>query len=90
MVAEACLAGRLGLADARVAARIRDLIRRAGLPMDLPAYPASALLRAMRQDKKVRNRQIHFVLPTQIGNVVVVPIPDPDLRAFLATRRPGT
>ncbi|HLG44532.1 MAG TPA: 3-dehydroquinate synthase [Nitrospirales bacterium] len=90
MVGAACLAGRLGLADARVAARIRDLIRRTGLPTDLPACPASDLLRAMRQDKKVRNRQIHFVLPTQIGNVVVVPIPEPDLRAFLAAKRPGT
>ncbi len=90
MVAAAGLAGRLGLADARVAARIRDLIRRTGLPTDLPAYSASDLLRAMRQDKKVRDRQIHFVLPTQIGSVVVVPVPEPDLRAFLAARRSGT
>ncbi|HEX9899360.1 MAG TPA: 3-dehydroquinate synthase, partial [Candidatus Methylomirabilis sp.] len=90
MVAGARLAGRLGLADAQTAARIRDLVRRTGLPTDLPAYPASDLLRAMRQDKKVRNRQIHFVLPTQIGRVEVVPVPEPELRAFLAARRPGT
>lgn len=90
MVAGARLAGRLGLADAQTAARIRDLVRRTGLSTDLPAYPASDLLRAMRQDKKVRNRQIHFVLPTQIGRVEVVPVPEPELRAFLATRRPGT
>jgi 3-dehydroquinate synthase len=90
MVAAARLAERLGLADRDVARRIRDLVRRTGLPADLPAHPPSDLLRAMRQDKKVRNRQIHFVLPTQIGRVEVVPIPEPELRAVLAARRSGT
>ena len=37
----------------------------------------------MRQDKKVKDRRIHFVLPTQIGKVTVAPIGEADLRAFL-------
>src|SRR3989449_3028983 len=63
MVVAARLAERLGLADASEGTRIRALVERARLPADLPPRSASALLRAMRQDKKVQDRRIHFVLP---------------------------
>jgi 3-dehydroquinate synthase len=89
MVAAARLAGRLGLAEKEVGARVLSLVKRAGLPTELPRYSASVLLRAMRQDKKVKDRQIHFVLPTRIGHVVVVPVKDSDLREFLAERNSG-
>ena len=90
MVAAARLAVRLGLADAEVETRILRLITGAGLPAELPACPASALLRAMRQDKKVKNRQIHFVLPNRIGCVVVVPVEEPLIRGVLTDRCPRT
>ncbi len=90
MVAAARLARQLGLADARVAARIRDLVRAAGLPDQVPPYPAAALLRAMRQDKKVRDQRIHFVLPDRIGHVSVQPVDEPHLRRMLAVQRAGT
>src|SRR3989449_3274865 len=57
MVVAARLAERLGLADASVGTRIRALVERTKLPADLPPRSASALLRAMRQDKKVRSEE---------------------------------
>jgi len=90
MVVAARLAVQLGLADTRVAARIRDLVHKAGLPDQLPPYPAAALLRAMRQDKKVRDQRIHFVLPDRIGHVSVQPVDEPHIRRILATQRSGT
>lgn len=90
MVVAARLAVQLGLADARVAARIHDLVYQAGLPDQLPPYPPSALLRAMRQDKKVRDQRIHFVLPDRIGHVSVQPVDEPHIRRILAAQRAGT
>src|SRR3989449_1979915 len=58
MVVAARLAERLGLADASVGTRIRALVARTRLPADLPPRSASALLQAMRQDKKVQDRRI--------------------------------
>src|SRR5213594_4473664 len=79
MVAAAGLASRLGLAGKVVVGRIRNLVQGAGLPADIPAHSTTALIHAMRQDKKVKDRRIHFVLPTQIGKVTVVPIGEADL-----------
>lgn len=90
MVAAARLAVQLGLADTRVTGRIRDLVHKTGLPDRLPAYPAAALLRAMRQDKKVQDRRIHFVLPDRIGHVSVQPVDEPHIRRILTARRSGT
>lgn len=84
MVAAARLAFHLGLSDARVEGRIRDLVLKAGLPARAPAYPAAALLRAMRQDKKVQDRRIHFVLPDHIGHVSVQPVDVSHIRQILA------
>jgi len=88
MVVAAQLAVQLGLAEASVIMRIRDLVRQAGLPDQVPALPVAALLRATRQDKKVRERRIHFVLPERIGQVVVRPVDEPAIRRVL-TSRPG-
>src|SRR5881396_896584 len=90
MVVAARLAERLGLADASVATRIRALTARTGLPGDLPPHSASALIQAMRQDKKVQDRRIHFVLPDRIGHVVVRPVEEPEIRHVLTARQPGT
>jgi 3-dehydroquinate synthase len=90
MVAAARVAGVLGVADATVEARILDIVRKAGLPAQFPPYPVSAMLRAMRQDKKVRDTRIHFVLPDRIGHVTVRPVDERQIRRALAVRRPRT
>ena len=90
MVVAARLAERLGLADASVGMRIRALVERTGLPADLPPRSASALLRALRQDKKVQDRRIHFVLPDRVGHVIVRPVKESEIRRVLAARQPST
>ena len=90
MVMAAKLAVQLGVADAQVVERIRALVRTAGLSDRLPAYPAAAFLRAMRQDKKVQDRRIHFVLPDRIGHVSVQPVDETHIHQMLAIRRSGT
>ena len=90
MVVAARLAAHLGLADTHVAGRIRGLVQKAGLPDRLPAYSTSALLRAMRQDKKVQDQRIHFVLPDRIGHVFVQPVEESHIRGILGARQSGT
>jgi 3-dehydroquinate synthase len=89
MVAAARLASHLGVADNSVPERIKDLVARAALPSEMPRYPAASLISAMRQDKKVQEQQIHFVLPTAIGKVTIAPVQDSDLREFLKHSLPG-
>lgn len=89
MVVAAQLAAQCGLAETPVVTRIRDLAQQAGLPDRLPAVPVVALLRAMRQDKKVRHQRIHFVLPERIGHVVMRPVDEPQIRRALAGHRSG-
>jgi len=90
MVVAARLAERLGLGDASVGTRIRALLERSRLPADLPPHSVSAVLRAMRQDKKVQDRRIHFVLPDRIGHVVVRPVEEPEIRHVLTATQPRT
>ena len=87
MVMAARLAGRLAIAPESVEKRLRALLKRAGLPCDLPRSSPGSLLRVMRQDKKVKRGEIHFVLPYEIGRVVVRPVAEADIRAVLAGRR---
>src|SRR5256885_15214852 len=63
MVVAARLAERLGLGDASVGTRIRALLERSRLPADLPPHSVSAVLRAMRQDKKIQDRRIPLPFP---------------------------
>lgn len=86
MVVAARLARRLGVAEPEVESRIADVVSKAGLPGTLPRYSVPAYLRAMRQDKKVKNRRIHFVLPNRIGRVVVVPVEDRAIQGVLKDR----
>ena len=88
MVAAAGLAERMGLADAMVSERVRNLVEKTGLPAALPPCSDAALISAMRQDKKVQDKRIHFVLPDRIGHVLVRPMEEAEIRRFLAATRP--
>jgi 3-dehydroquinate synthase len=70
-VAAAKLSVRAAGFPAKDAERIEKLFVRAGLPvsMNLTARRQTALIEAMRLDKKVRDGQIRFVLAHQIGHV---------------------
>ncbi|MGI9200634.1 MAG: 3-dehydroquinate synthase [Woeseiaceae bacterium] len=51
--------------------RLTSLIERAGLPVEPPAIPADAFMRAMSRDKKVENNSLRFVLLKELGDAFV-------------------
>ena len=59
------------LIDSAARDRIRRLINRAGLPTSGLSLDLDAVMDAMYSDKKVKAGRIRFVLPDQIGHVVV-------------------
>ena len=90
MVAAAQLAVALGLLPEKEAERITVLIRRTGLPVEIPGdLPADALVAAMRQDKKAFAGRLTMVLPVETGRVEVVRnVPEAAVRKLLDSSRP--
>ena len=70
MIAAAFLGHELGLTRADDVSRIVALIRRLGALPPWPSVPATALLRAMRSDKKTRSGILRFVLSPSIGQAL--------------------
>ncbi len=90
MVAAARCAQRRGLCDAAVGDRIVAAVEAVGLPSRGDGLADDAiLLKAMAMDKKVRDGRIRLVLPTRIGEVVIVDDADADqvAAAWAAVRR---
>lgn len=77
------LAERTGRMSAHDAARVRALLERLGLPVEVPGGAPSRLLGYLRQDKKRSHGTIRFVLPTGIGSAVVEPVADDAILAVL-------
>lgn len=85
IVAEARLAGRLGLADAATVERQGRLLAAVGLPTSAEGIDADAVLAAMRRDKKSRDGRVPFVLAPAIGTFKLVhDVTSADVRAALA------
>ncbi len=82
MVYEADLARHLGYCGAEVVARLRALVKAAGLPDRLPKVAFNALWGAMQQDKKVSAGTIFCVVPEQIGAVRIIPLEKDKTRAW--------
>ncbi|OAT79873.1 3-dehydroquinate synthase [Desulfotomaculum copahuensis] len=89
-MAAACrLAVQLGRLEEAAAARVKKLLVRAGLPVDVPAGLSPAeMLASMRHDKKVIAGRLTFVLPTAIGRVEILrDVPEEAVRGMLEQRR---
>ena len=71
MVAEAEISNRLGKLDANSVARIRNVLERAGLPVDVPDIDIAQVIEAMQHDKKVAAGKIRFVLLNAIGDAYI-------------------
>src|SRR5438094_3000805 len=70
MAYEARLAEALGIAEPGTAARVRRLLARYNLPLELPeSATADALIAAMQLDKKAREGAVRFALPRAIGRM---------------------
>lgn len=74
LVQEADLASSQGICDRTVVESIRDLVRAAGLPDQMPRWPSTKVWRAMLHDKKVSNGSVIGVWPKKIGQVTMAPI----------------
>ncbi|MDN5346853.1 MAG: 3-dehydroquinate synthase [Clostridia bacterium] len=84
MVAASRLAQRRGWLQAGEVGRLIDLLKRAGLPVEMPSLDRGALLTAIGRDKKIKDGTLHMVLPRSIGKVEVVPVGLKELEAVLA------
>ena len=70
MVAAAEIAVQLDWWSAEDARRQHQLILKAGLPTELPSdFEISAVADVLLTDKKVKDGQVRFILPTQLGQV---------------------
>jgi 3-dehydroquinate synthase len=70
MAFEARLAEVLDIAERGTAERIRRVLERYGLPLELPeTATADALIAAMHLDKKSREGSVRFALPQAIGRM---------------------
>jgi 3-dehydroquinate synthase len=70
LIAECELAEGLGIAPRGLRDRVAALLSRLGLPRRLPSrLDPAALVRSMAADKKNRDSQVRFALPSRIGQV---------------------
>jgi len=90
-LAENELARARGLLPGAVAERIRDVIRRLGLPERLPRPLAPAdVIAACQMDKKVRGGAVQFVLPQDLGvPTCVTDVTDDEIVAALGAIQPS-
>jgi 3-dehydroquinate synthase len=63
---------RLGMIDKTVAQRVRELLKIAGLPTDMPKIGGARMLELMQMDKKVLAGRIRFVLLERLGKAEIV------------------
>lgn len=72
MVAAGQIAVHLKMWDRADAERQDALIKKAGLPTQLPAgVEIEAIIDSLQTDKKVKAGKVRFILPTQIGTVTI-------------------
>jgi shikimate kinase / 3-dehydroquinate synthase len=65
------LSVRLGLIDAKVMERIRDILARAGLPTKAPPIGAAKAFDLMQMDKKVTAGAVRLVLLEKLGRAII-------------------
>ncbi len=79
MVAAAGMAAELGRCEPSLAERLTQLLERLGLPIAAPGYDVDAVLAAMGHDKKRAGKKLRFVIPQNLGDVVVIDDPGADV-----------
>jgi 3-dehydroquinate synthase len=65
------LSCRLGMIDASVKDRLRDIIASAGLPTEAPRIGAAKAYELMQMDKKVLGGAVRLVLLEKLGRAIV-------------------
>ena len=65
------ISNKLGLCKKDVSERIKALLFKIGLPVDLPKIPVDKFIKAMALDKKVKEGKVRLILIEKIGKVVI-------------------
>ena len=79
MTAEARISSRMGILDKGDVVGLTDVIKKAGLPTDMPDIKVADIISAMKHDKKVRQDKIRFVLLKSIGDAFITDEVSPSL-----------
>ena len=80
MVVAGEIAAKLDLWSEQEAQRQQILIKKTGLPTQIPPQvEGEAIIEALKTDKKVKAGKVRFVLPTRIGEATVTDQVSPDL-----------
>ena len=84
MVYAAKLSQKLGKCQKEVPQRLDRLIKKCGLPADLPDLNPKAIIESLYHDKKTMNHKIKFILVKEIGVVEIIEdMPEDKIIAFL-------
>lgn len=79
MVAAARISNKLGILAENEVTRLEDIIRKAGLPTEMPDFDRADVLRAIKHDKKVRQDKVRFILLESIGSAFISDDVDPEM-----------
>jgi 3-dehydroquinate synthase len=71
MLIAANLSHRLGLIDVVIKDRVREALRKTGLPIEPPRVGAAKILELMQMDKKVLAGSVRLVLLEKLGRAIV-------------------
>jgi 3-dehydroquinate synthase len=83
MTFAARLGRRIGVTPGEVIERQDALLARMGLPTQADGLPLEALLDAMARDKKARDGQVRWVIPSAVGRSELIPVATEDVRVAL-------
>lgn len=71
MLAAARISNKQGILDNNELSRLKSVIKRAGLPTQMPNLELKKIIQAIEHDKKILRGKIRFVLPKSIGSVFI-------------------
>jgi 3-dehydroquinate synthase len=71
MLAEARVSNKLGILDKNELIRLKSVIKKAGLPTQMPNLDVEKMIQAIKHDKKVFRGKVRFILPESIGSVLI-------------------
>jgi len=71
MLAAGRISNKLSMLDENELIRLKNVIKRAGLPTEMPNLKVEKLIQAIKHDKKILGGKLRFVLPKSIGDVFI-------------------
>jgi 3-dehydroquinate synthase len=61
----------MGTCSEKVPKRLRALLNKLGLPIDMPVLSASDVIESLYHDKKTMDHKIKFILVNEIGSIKI-------------------